>query len=241
MKRQLFPLLAVIFLAPGIVSCQKEMVTPSQNTTGQPAIRNTAPVAFAGPDMVIQLPYNIMLDGSFYDAERNVATTKWRQVSGPDSCVIRDKDSLKTVLNNLRVGVYEFELTVTDKMNLYGKDTVKVTAAKQDIDTSAQVIVGDHEVIFKNLTWIFPWYSSLELKNIHNYFPAGTAIKVFIKRDTATEWNEVVHYSNSVNTTVYDYFIETRPYGAGMYNFGSLYVFYYALNPKDTPDVKVQF
>ena len=184
--------------------------------------------------MKIELPQNFtVLQGGFYNADRNVKKVEWRKVSGPDSCIIVDKDSLKTVVSNLREGVYEFELTVTDKMNLYGKDSVKVEVVKPQQLSS--------EIIFKNIVWIFPWYPSLEINNIHTYIPTGTPIKVFVRRGNASEWKEATPIANNVNSSVYEYFIETRPDGAGMYNYGSLYIFYYGRDTDDTPDVKIQF
>jgi len=103
------------------------------------------------------------------------------------------------------------------------------------------VIVSDHQIVGKNIRWIFPWYSALELKNIHSYFSDGTSIKVFIQRDNSDIWMEATPVANDGSGGDYEYFIEKRPEGAGMYTYGSLYVFYYGEDTTDTPDVKVQF
>jgi hypothetical protein len=125
MKKYSLHLATVIFLITCIVSCKKEIAMPEED--------NTAPVANAGLDIKIVLPQNsTVLQGGFYDADGNVKKVEWRKVRGPDFSIIVDKDSLKTVVNNLKEGVYEFELTVTDKMNLYGKDSVKVEVVKPD-------------------------------------------------------------------------------------------------------------
>ena len=102
-------------------------------------------------------------------------------------------------------------------------------------------IISDHQIVAKNITWIFPWYSSLEVKNIHSYFPEGTPIRVFVQRDNSDIWKEATDAFIDGSLSEYDYFIEKRPDGAGMYNYGSLYVSYYGMDTSDTPDVKVQF
>ncbi len=234
MRKYSLHLVTVIFLVAGIASCKKEAALPEENTPVQPVIQNTAPVANAGLDMKIELPQNFtVLQGGFYNADRTVKNIEWRKVSGPDSCIIVDKDSLKTVVSNLREGAYEFELTVTDKMNLYGKDSVKVEVVKRQQLRS--------EIIFKNIVWTFPWYNTLEVKNIYTYIPAGTPIKVFVQRDNASEWKEATPVSNNLSS-VYEYFIETRPNGNGFFtSYGSLYIFYYGRDTDDTPDVKIQF
>ncbi len=230
-----------VLLCVSLVACKKDPPVNQENNRINSDV-NTAPVANAGLDMKIELPQNFtVLQGGFYNADRNFKKVEWRKVSGPDSCIIEDKDSLKTVVSNLREGVYEFELTVTDKMNLYGKDSVKVEVVKRQQISSDTVIVREHEIIFKNLVWDFPWYNTLEVKNIHTYIPTGTPMKVFVQRDNASEWKEATPEANNVNGSVYEYFIETRPNGGGMYNYGSLYIFYYGPDPNDTPDVKIQF
>lgn len=242
MKKCSLHLLTVIILIAGIASCKKETAIPKENTPVQPVIPNTAPVANAGLDMKIELPNNFtVLQGFFYNADGIFKKVEWRKVSGPDSCVIVDKDSLKTVISNLREGVYEFELTVTDKMNLFGKDSVKVEVLKHQQVSADDVIVREHEIIFKNIVWTFPWYNTLEVKNIYSYIPVGTAIKVFVQRDNASEWKEASPESNNVSN-VFEYFIETRPNGNGFWtSYGSLYISYFGRDTEDTPDVKIQF
>ena len=194
---------------------------------------NQAPKVNAGLDMKIDIPQNFtVLQGGFYNTNHNFKKVEWRKVSGPDSCIIVDKDSLKTVIANLREGVYEFELTVTDNMNLSGKDSVRVEVVKHQQLSS--------EIIFKNLVWTFPWYNTLEVTHIYNYIPIGSPIKVFVQRNNTSEWIEA---SNSYNVNNrYEYFIEARPNGNGFYtSYGSLYIFYYGPDTNDTPNVKIQF
>ena len=103
------------------------------------------------------------------------------------------------------------------------------------------VIISDHQIVGKNISWIFPWYSTLEVQNIHSYISVGAPIRVFVQRDDSDIWMEATPLANDGSGGDYEYFIETRPEGAGMYTNGSLYVFYYGKDTTDKPDVKVQF
>jgi len=225
---------AITVLSIFLISSCKKTVENNQQSINAP---NKAPIVAAGNDINVVLPANeILLDGSFYDSENNVKTIEWTKLSGPDAFAIENKNDLKTRVSGLAEGVYQFELTVTDHLDAIGKDVVTVT-----VEAGATIEVGTNEVIYRNLTWIYPWYSSLELQNIYSYVPQGQPIKVFVKRDDSTDWEEIQVVSNTGSTAFYEYFIEERPDGAGMYNYGSLYLFYYGNDTGDSPDVKVQF
>ena len=243
------PLLLLYFFH---IACKKNNdITPAaRNNNIIMAASNSAPAAYAGLDLEIELPLNeVTLAGSFFDKENNFKNAEWTKLSGPDSCLIENSHSLQTKVRRLKEGVYEFELTVTDAMDLYGNDTVIVTVAKKagtPASDTSQVIIGTNEIIFTNLQWIFPWYPSLEVKNIYSYVSPSDSIKVFIQRDNAPGWVEVPFISSwpNYNYGPYEYVIESRPDGAGMYNFGSLYVFFYeyyggGIGVNDTPDIKI--
>jgi hypothetical protein len=70
--------------------------------------------------------------------------------------------------------------------------------------------------------------------------PSGSVFRIFIRRDTNPDWIEV-YPENYVANASYEYYIETRPDGAGIYTYGSLYIFYYGMDTNDTPDVKIVF
>ena len=226
--------LAITVLSIFFISSCKKTVENNQQSINAP---NKAPTVSAGNDIKVVLPTNeILLEGSFYDSENNVKTIEWTKLSGPDSFAIENKNDLKTRVSNLAEGVYQFELTVTDHLDAIGKDVVTVT-----VEAGATIEVSTSEVIYRNLNWIYPFYSSLELPNIYSYVPPGQPIKVFVKRDDGTDWEEIQLVSNTGSTALYEYFIEERHDGAGMYNYGSLYLFYYGNDTDDSPDVKVQF
>lgn len=238
MKPIFTPLLFVL----SIVACTKKdsLLTGTTNPDVlTPVTSNTPPAAYAGTDQVVFLPANeCKLVGSY--SGTGIQSVLWRKISGPSSFSIENPDLLTTKVQNLQKGIYIFELTVTNSSMLNGKDTVTVEVA--EATSGHNEVIGNNEVIFKHLTWIFPWYASVEIKNFWAHVPEGKPMKVFIQRSYETTWTEVPPISsNSSNNISYEYFIETRPDGAGMYNYGSLYVFFYGDNTNDNPNIKVIF
>jgi hypothetical protein len=224
--KQLFILTPLLFLFI-LAGCKKDYHTGASST----GIINTAPRTFAGADLYVVLPNDsATLNGVVYDDPSLMLLHSWKKISGPASYVIDEPGLLKTKVRNLLKGRYEFELTVRNNGGLTGIDTVIV-----DVQEPFTPL---NDLIFQDLRWIFPWYASIEVKNINLY---SAPKKVFIKRGFNTTWTEVNYLSNSAINSAYEYFIETRPDGAGMYNYGSLYIFYYGTITDDTPQVKIQF
>ncbi len=92
------------------------------------AADNKTPVADAGPDRVITLPVNnTSLSGSGSDPDGNIASYLWTKISGPAAYNIVSKSSPATDISGLVVGVYEFQLMVTDDKGATATDIVKVT------------------------------------------------------------------------------------------------------------------
>lgn len=197
-------------------------------------VPNTAPNCNAGQDQLVFFPTSFCtLNGHAYDRENNIRTVLWSKISGPSSFLIAHPDSLSTVVSNLQIGVYQFELTVTDSMGMYGKDTINVIVDQMPVNTN--------EIILENLVWVFPWYNAIEVKNFYDLIPSGSMFRIYIRRATSPDWIEAYPESNYVTNAAYEYFIETRPDGAGIYTYGSLYIFYYGMDTSDTPDVKIVF
>lgn len=196
---------------------------------------NQPPVANAGADQTITLPNTtVVLEGSAsYDPENNALAYQWTKIEGPLSGNMITPNAVQNTVLNLSAGIYQFELKVTDNGQLVDRDTVII---KVNVFTST-----GNQFIFQNLPWIFPWYNSLEVPLVHNYVPAGVPFVVFVQRDNDTTWIPVTPIINYSPTSVYEYFIETRPDGAGIYNFGSLYIFYYGGDVSDTPAIKIEF
>jgi hypothetical protein len=89
---------------------------------------NTAPIVHAGPDMTITLPTSsVMLNGSATDKDENIRTYRWRVLDGPEDARILSVNTPQTNVTNLRAGVYRFILSVEDRLEKVGRDTVTIT------------------------------------------------------------------------------------------------------------------
>ena len=223
-------IISVVWVNAGCIKDPTEFRSGDPNTPVIPIAGNSAPVAYAGEDIFVRTPLNYAkLNGSASDNENNISTVNWAKISGPDSYTFEDQGSVDTKVNDLKDGVYEFELTVTDDMNLSDKDTVIVEVGE-----------NPNEIIFNDLVWIFPWYNNVEIKNFVSNIPTGRLFKVFIQRDFDPAWKEVPPASTSLPANIlYDYFIITGPHG--MYSDGSLYISYYGSDVDDTPNVKIVY
>jgi hypothetical protein len=113
----------LLFLLACATACQKELSYERSGTSNKP------PIAAAGPDQVISLPTDsAILNGSASnDADGNIAAWQWTQVSGPSPAGIVRSDSARTIVKNLKQGIYQFELKITDNGGALAKDTVQVT------------------------------------------------------------------------------------------------------------------
>jgi len=88
---------------------------------------NIPPAANAGPDQTITLPTNnTSITGSGSDPDGSIVRYDWRQISGPSNNVLFSLNTAITYVNNLIVGTYEFELTVTDNRGATARDTVSI-------------------------------------------------------------------------------------------------------------------
>ncbi len=90
---------------------------------------NQVPIANAGADITITLPVNTAnLNGSASsDPDGTIASYAWAKISGPAGGTIATPAQATSAINGLTVGVYQYELTVTDNIGAVSKDTVKVT------------------------------------------------------------------------------------------------------------------
>lgn len=231
------PFIAIAILLMVNSGCKKVIVDPPEDQCDTCQLLlppNTPPNCYAGPDKFVFDPVSFCtLNGVAQDLENNIQTILWSKISGPSSFLIEHPGLLLTKVSNLQIGVYQFELTVTDSMGMYAKDTIKVTVS--------QVPANSNEIILENQIWIFPWYSAIEVKDFYNLIPSGSVFRIFIRRDTNPDWIEVYPESNYVANASYEYYIETQPGGSYFYTYDSLYIFYYGMDTSDTPDVKIVF
>ncbi len=67
---------------------------------------------------------SVMLDGTAStNPDGTITSYKWARIAGPVSSNISKPDASKTIAKTLVIGVYQFELTVTDNGGLSAKDT----------------------------------------------------------------------------------------------------------------------
>ena len=115
-----------------INSCKKEFSCEDCREENKP------PVAKAGRDTIIILPGDsLLLDGSASkDPDGRIVNYKWTKVSGSASVKINNDASAKTIIKNLLLGNYLFELSVTDNEGLSAADTIRIV-----VDS---VVIPDH-------------------------------------------------------------------------------------------------
>jgi hypothetical protein len=127
MKVQIKTLFVFFSKLFAILSCKREL--SCENCNGNNSVANKPPVACAGADQTIALPTNaVTLDGSCSaDPDNNIVGYEWSKIAGPTSFAITNANVVKTQVDNLAEGTYQFELKVTDAGGLFSNDTVKVT------------------------------------------------------------------------------------------------------------------
>ena len=88
---------------------------------------NMPPLADAGPDMTFSLPTNsITLTGTGTDPDGNVASTKWRKLTGPAGPTIQNSNWPTTNVNGFVAGIFTYEFRVTDNNNAVARDTMQI-------------------------------------------------------------------------------------------------------------------
>jgi len=68
---------------------------------------------------------SIHLTATLHD-DGTIASYKWEKISGPSQYSIVSPSKSRTLVRNLKEGIYEFELTVTDNAGAFAKDTVEL-------------------------------------------------------------------------------------------------------------------
>jgi hypothetical protein len=89
---------------------------------------DSLPVANAGPDKVVYLPADsVMLNGTATGAV--ITAYAWAKITGPTQFTITNTGAAATKVTGLTLGVYKFELRVTDNRGLISRDTITVTVS----------------------------------------------------------------------------------------------------------------
>lgn len=162
-----------------------------------------APVARAGNNITISLPTNrTELDGAgSSDADGNIRSYRWTQVSGPATSGILTPTASKTAVTNLVLGTYQYQLEVTDNAGLKGTTTVSVRV----LANRAPVIVTNDsvEVILPSDT--------ASLNASASYDPDGT-IRLF-------QWKMINGPSNAVLNNQNTSIVNLSGLVTGIYTF----------------------
>ena len=143
MKKIFVSLIIAFITATGIsYSCKKE-----KSCSG--CIENKPPIAVAGPDQVITLPTDsASLDGrSSIDPDGTISEWLWKKISGPASFNIISATTAKTGIENLAIGIYQFELKVTDDGGLPVKDTVSIVVNDPSVNHQPIANAGINQTI----------------------------------------------------------------------------------------------
>ena len=113
---------------------------------------NLPPIANGSTDKTLVLPTNsTTLYGTASDPDGLVKTCLWTKISGPDAYVIATPGAPTTIIYNMAVGVYLFEMAITDNMYAVNRDTVKVTVNPGAVNYLPVLKVGGSKAL------VMPW------------------------------------------------------------------------------------
>lgn len=126
------------------LSCQKKFLCPDCDTNS-----NKSPIANAGAVQKITLPIDsVLLDGSSsIDIDGTITSYNWTKISGPTSSNIISPNSSKTLVKTLVMGIYEFQLIVTDNGGLSSKDTIQIIVDSPTVNHPPVACAGQDQTI----------------------------------------------------------------------------------------------
>lgn len=155
--------------------CWNTWYNPAWNENGEsiytwmlkqvrPAGNNINPQAFAGTDSLLQnvvTTYNLKGNGN--DPDGNPISFNWRKISGPASGTFANATAAQTAVSGLSVGIYKFELTVTDALGAAAKDTVTIN----DGAAVLPLTLLDFSATEKSDNVLLQWTTTSELNTSH--------------------------------------------------------------------------
>ncbi len=132
---------------------------------------NIPPLANAGPNQSITAPANsVNLDGSAStDPDGTITAYSWVTVSGPGSVTINNSNTATPSVTGLQIGVYIFELTVTDNGGATAANQVTVIVNPKTIVPNQSPVANAGS----NQTIVLP-QNSLSLNGTSSFDPDGT-------------------------------------------------------------------
>ena len=206
--------ISLIFFVLGLailsgIGCKKETVNVPDPVHVRPEVLRTysPPAAYAAEEGLVFLPADSFeLYGWSSPDPYATISCMWRKISGPSSYKINSPNLLRTRVNDLVKGVYEFELTVKDDSGSIDADTMSVIVGE----------MSTREIYIKNVNWGYDGFtvgSFIYVTNIYNLIPVGSVFKVFVNRNMSGEWVEAKGYwrweleEAPYTLTIYDSYI----------------------------------
>jgi ribosomal protein L14 len=115
---------------------------------------STGPVAIAGSDTTIAYPSSTaVLNGSqSYSSNGTIVSYAWSQVSGPSNATIATDNAAASTVSQLALGVYVFQLTVTDNLGNVDSSTVTVTVLNSERTSKDQFQIYPNPVVGGTIT-----------------------------------------------------------------------------------------
>ncbi|MBK7289824.1 MAG: PKD domain-containing protein [Chitinophagaceae bacterium] len=166
--------------------------------------KNTEPIAKAGNDVSILFPLDsLQLNGTgSTDPDGSIVSYQWLKINGP-SCTIINPSSAITMITGMHVGVYEFQVKVTDNYGAVSFDSVTATVTSP-IPQPPVANAGMDTVL------ILP-VNNTQLNGTGSFDPDGTI--------TSYNWREVAGSSTYLLTDSLSAIANVTDMEAGIYIF----------------------
>ncbi|MBC7866662.1 MAG: hypothetical protein H7X88_03920 [Gloeobacteraceae cyanobacterium ES-bin-316] len=172
--------------------CWNTWYDPSWNENGEsiytwmlkqkrPASANVTPESNAGRDTVISnVIATINLKGNGNDPDGNPIVFTWRKINGPAGSIIANAASAQTTVTGLVMGVYNFELTVSDVLGAVDKDTITIV----DGNAVLPLTLVEFNAVEKNDHILLQWKTSSEINSSHFEIEKLQDAQLYVKAGT---------------------------------------------------------
>ena len=189
-------------------------------------------MADANADITIEAPLNYaMLNGYAKSINSTITSISWRQIGGP-TAHISNSNSLQSKVSGLDlIGVYEFELSVSDNAGHFDKDTM-ILKVENASSANNQIFLWDvkwtqNDTGFDEL--------HIQIDNFYYFVPINAPFEIFIRRDASSAWEEVIPSTQSSGNPGYVYYLGNN------LNAGLTIYELPEVSTNDKPDIKMIF
>lgn len=153
---------------------------------------NEAPICDPGADKLVLLPDSStsFLNGSNSSDAEGIASYLWSQVSGPNTAVIDDPNSVYTSISGLIAGTYKFSLIVTDARGCTSESTtfIYVVDLSTEVPGCAELLYPvNGSVVSSTATIVLDWEDVFNANSYDIYVRKDDAL--FTLRGNTTESN----------------------------------------------------